>query len=118
MPHLLIDLHGCRRGLRSIAATRRLLGELARASGMTAISAPQARRLEEGGVAGFVIIAESHISAHTAPQSGRAWVDVFSCKEFERGALMGAVRACYEPTSVEVRWLDRGDLAADIEVGA
>lgn len=33
--------------------------------------------------AGIVILAESHISVHIAHESGRAFIDLFSCKEFE-----------------------------------
>jgi len=38
---------------------------------------------EEWGVSGFVIIAESHISIHTFPDKGHAFIDIFSCKQFD-----------------------------------
>src|SRR2546429_8932130 len=37
----------------------------------------------EWGVRGFVIIAESHISIHTFPDRGSAFVDVLSFKQFD-----------------------------------
>jgi S-adenosylmethionine decarboxylase len=37
----------------------------------------------EWGVSGFVIIAESHISIHTFPDRNTAFVDIFSCKQFD-----------------------------------
>lgn len=33
------------------------------------------------GVTAFAIIAESHISVHTWPESSKAFVDVFTCQE-------------------------------------
>lgn len=65
--------------------------------GMTRIAPPQVMPVE-GGMAGLVLIAESHISVHylplrthiePVPEAGdvtwpdpRAWVDLFSCKLF------------------------------------
>ena len=41
---------------------------------------------EDGGVSGFIMIAESHISIHTYPFDSQAsgfYADIFSCKRFD-----------------------------------
>lgn len=37
---------------------------------------------DKGGITGFVLIAESHISIHTFPHNGFLSADVYSCKPF------------------------------------
>ena len=38
---------------------------------------------DKGGITGFVLITESHISIHTFPHEGFFTADVYSCKQFE-----------------------------------
>jgi S-adenosylmethionine/arginine decarboxylase-like enzyme len=45
---------------------------------------------------GFVVIAESHISVHV--QGDRAFVDCFSCRRFNWGAVVGAARRTFGGT--------------------
>ncbi len=63
----------------------------------------------EGGVTGFVLLSESHISCHTYPEHGFAALDLYCCRDLadwpwaERlGELLGAGR-------VSVRAMDRGE---------
>jgi S-adenosylmethionine decarboxylase len=91
--HLIVDLFDCRRSvLQSEAAVRRFLDATPEKIGMTKIAGPFVVRFEpkdvkkrrEWGISGIVIIAESHISAHTYPYTGSAKVDIYSCKDFDR----------------------------------
>lgn len=62
-----------------------LLHNLPRALGMHAIAAPLVvevgpkNRKDPGGLSGFVLIAESHVSFHTFPSRGFVTVDVYTC---------------------------------------
>ncbi len=46
---------------------------------------------ERFGVSGVVILCESHAAVHTYPDLGQAFVDLFSCRAFDRGAVTGVV---------------------------
>ena len=45
-----------------------------------------------GGYIGWAIIAESHISIHYTTKPQQLWLDIFSCKEFDIGVVMGLAR--------------------------
>jgi S-adenosylmethionine decarboxylase len=89
-PHLTLDLSECdRRKLSDLSHIYDLLDELPDVIGMHKITAPYtfiyhpAHNPSEWGVSGFVIIAESHVSIHTFPDRGHAFLDIFSCKQFD-----------------------------------
>jgi len=88
-PHLVLDLADCNfTTLNSIDECFKFLYTLPEIIGMTKITQPYVFRYpgkfpEDGGITGMVIIAESHISVHTYPLKGYAFVDVFSCKNFD-----------------------------------
>ena len=81
--------------------------------GMTKIAPPYVCRYvgekpQDWGVSGFVLIAESHISAHTFPEHGYVWVDVFSCKEFDAEAAIEDIRERFQLREWQVHTLPRG----------
>ena len=83
---LVIDGHGCDRArLPTPKVTRRFLDEFPSRIRMTKIVPPAVYTYhgptpEDWGVSGFVIIAESRISAHAFPDRRCVNIDVFSCK--------------------------------------
>lgn len=58
--------------------------------------------IEDAGLSGFVILAESHLSIHTYPHRGLAYVDLFSCRSFDIEAAAAAVQEAFGG-QVEVR---------------
>ncbi|MFQ5627345.1 MAG: adenosylmethionine decarboxylase [bacterium] len=79
--HLLLDLEDCnRRLLNSKSAMLRLCRECAKTMGVRVVQSGS-HKFEPRGVTAFVIIAESHISIHTWPESGKAFMDIFTCQE-------------------------------------
>ena len=79
--HFLIDLEGC--SAKLLNDKDRLLKLCRDLAGLIG-----ARVLKEGvyqfkpqGITAFVVIADSHISIHTWPESGKAFLDVFTCSE-------------------------------------
>jgi S-adenosylmethionine decarboxylase len=83
------------------------------AIGMTKIAPPYVCRYvgtkpEDWGVSGFVLIAESHISAHTFPDRGYLWVDVFSCKSFDADEAIRDIRERFRLSEWRVHTLPRG----------
>lgn len=86
--HFMLDGYGCSRdSLKDAAALRALLYELPASMGMHTISdavvvevGPKNRK-DPGGLSGFVLIAESHISFHTFPERGFVTIDVYTCQD-------------------------------------
>jgi S-adenosylmethionine decarboxylase len=83
------------------------------AIGMTKIAPPYVCRYtgakpEDWGISGFVLIAESHISAHTFPEHGYLWVDVFSCRTFDADAAIDDIRERFQLREWQVHTLPRG----------
>jgi S-adenosylmethionine decarboxylase len=81
--------------------------------GMTKIAQPhiteyKAKQPDDSGISGFVLIAESHISIHTFPRKCFAWVDIFSCKGFDRTPAIEFIRETFKLEHMVVQQLDRG----------
>ena len=62
----------------------------------------------EWGISGFVIIAESHVSIDTFPDRGHAFVDIFSCKQFDLNKAMNYVVSNLEARRADKKLSARG----------
>ena len=90
-PHLTLDLYGCDKdSLNDHEKIYKLLDELPGMIGMHKFSDPNVTQIpkmensfDQGGVTGFVILVESHITIHTFPADQFASIDIFSCKKFD-----------------------------------
>lgn len=85
--HLMIDAyHADPQTLDDKAALTTLLHDIPVKMGMHTISDPLVVRVGEknvkdpGGLSGFVLIAESHISFHTFPKRKFVTIDVYTCQ--------------------------------------
>ncbi len=85
--HLMVDGYGATKEvLADQTLLTTLLTELPDAMGMHTICAPVVVEVgpqnhkDSGGVSGFVMIAESHISFHSFPNRGFITVDVYTCQ--------------------------------------
>ena len=79
--HLIVDLEECDpKALASRASMLKLCHGVADILGSRVLKSA-AHQFEPAGVTAFVLIAESHISVHTWPESKKAFFDVFTCKE-------------------------------------
>ena len=77
--HCILELYGCDRArLDDEAFLRDTITTAAKRAGATLLNLIT-HRFEPQGVTGLALLAESHISIHTWPESGYAAVDVFTC---------------------------------------
>lgn len=81
--------------------------------GMTPITEPKVVGyngpiVEDAGVSGFVIIAESHISIHTFPNRSFVNIDIFSCKSFDNDRALADAKKLFDLQDVKTWLLDRG----------
>ncbi len=77
--HCILELYDCdSRKLDDEAFLRDAITTAAKRAGATLLNLIT-HRFEPQGVTGLALLAESHISIHTWPESGYAAVDVFTC---------------------------------------
>ncbi len=115
-PHLTLDIYGCKReALGDVDIIRDILDELPDILNMTKIVEPSVNYYEgkpdsfdKGGISGFVIIAESHISIHTFVEQQFASIDIFSCKEFDIEKSVEYLTGKLGGTKVEKNLITRG----------
>lgn len=111
--HLTIDAQDCnKKRLVNTKFIYRLLDRLPSVLSMTKMTLPYVVEWKDKfastpGISGFVMIAESHISIHTFPDQNYAFIDMFSCKQFDAEAaaefIMGALEAKKAEKNVIVR---------------
>jgi S-adenosylmethionine decarboxylase len=97
------------------AALRDLLDRLPAEMGMHAICAPVVVAVgancikDPGGLSGFVMIAESHISFHTFPGRGFVTIDLYTCQtDLDRDATVARLMAAFGLVDADVYVQDRG----------
>ena len=59
------------------------------------------------GISGFVIIAESHVSIHTYPETNKLFMDLFSCKAFDSELLINFVKKTFDIKIIKKNILKR-----------
>lgn len=75
--HIIADLYDCT-NLSNNSSVREILLQSAKESKGTVLHT-KFHDFEPQGLTGYILLAESHISIHTWPESGYAAVDVFTC---------------------------------------
>lgn len=106
--HLILDLEGCNpRLLDSKQAMLRLCRHVARLMGARILRSA-GHRFSPKGVTAFCVIEESHISIHTWPEAGRAFIDVFTCQaRFDKQRTVEFIIAFTEATGGRLTLLMR-----------
>jgi S-adenosylmethionine decarboxylase len=118
--HLTADLHGCRCApawLLDAAALGRACTDAVHAAGLQPVGQLfhefPATAHGPGGVTATVLLAESHLCVHTWPEQRAVTLDVYVCNfgadhSGKARALMDALLALFDPTTVERHALQRG----------
>lgn len=79
--------HGAPHGpLNDPGLVHAALVEAAASAGLTAVASTH-HAFEPQGLSAVVLLSESHIAAHTWPETGRAYVTLTSCKAMSRQAI-------------------------------
>ena len=70
---------------------------------------------QPGGITGMVLLAESHVAIHTWPELQAVTLDIYVCN-FSRDnttsaeKILNLLLQAFNPTSPDIRRLNRGDL--------
>ena len=114
--HLMIDGYSASGPLmRDAGALRGLLEVLPAEMGMHAICTPVVVEVgpnclkDPGGLSGFVMIAESHISFHTFPGRGFVTIDLYTCQSgLDRQGTIDRLMRAFRLDDAEVHVQERG----------
>lgn len=82
-------------------ALSRLLLDLAASMGLTPVAQPVVAPARDG-LAGIVLLAESHAAIHVDRAACEAMIDVFSCRPLDGAAAADRVRTALQAT--DLRW--------------
>lgn len=113
--HLTLDAYGCDpKALDNKKLILRVLDELPELIKMHKISKPQVikaspnDRKDPGGISGFVMIAESHISIHTFPKKMFLTMDIYSCNMFDVAFCERYLKKIFKFQKLEKHLIKRG----------
>ncbi len=121
----MVDCYGCNKEkLSDIDLIFNALDTMPEQIGMTKIMPPyvfkyQGAVPEDWGVSGVVLITESHITIHTFPDKLHAFIDIFSCKDFDTAPATAFVIDLFEAANYDVQLSTRGmEFPHDIQKAA
>ncbi len=114
--HLTIDgYRGNKEKLNSFEIVFNVLDKLPGELGMGKLTtpyvviAPPVTKKDQGGLSGFVMIAESHISIHTFPEKGFISADVYTCKnDMDTDKIINYFKTSFGLEDVETNFVVRG----------
>lgn len=114
--HLLFDGYNCdNKKLADKQHLENLLKELPKEMGMQTISPEvvvevgELNEKDSGGISGFVMIAESHISFHTFPNRRFVTADVYTCQnDLDDKKFISKLAAAFSCTDYDAKVIPRG----------
>ncbi|MFH1387440.1 MAG: S-adenosylmethionine decarboxylase [bacterium] len=105
---LILDCFGCpKEKLADMATVFTALDKMPAKLGMDSKAEPKVfsysgEGIENDGVSGVIMVNESHISIHTFPDKGQAFVSIFSRQEFDPEAAKQELIRLFEAKKHEV----------------
>jgi len=105
--HLLLDLYQATH-LCDIEIIEKALLAAAEACNATVLQSKLHCFGKEQGITGMLLLAESHISIHTWPETEFAAVDIFMCGNCDPMLAIAPIKQYLSPKKIDIRVLDRG----------
>jgi S-adenosylmethionine decarboxylase len=105
--HVLLDMYGAQH-LTDEAAIDRALREAAHVCGATVLEMRLHSFGHGQGITGVAILAESHISIHTWPETGFIALDVFMCGQCDARQSVEVLKAHFKPERMDIQEISRG----------
>lgn len=112
--HYLVEFSKCHAAsLSRVGEVQDILLDAARKSDATIID-HHFHQFQPHGVSGVILIAESHFSIHTWPESGYVAVDIFTCgSQLKADRAIEVLKKRFEADEVQVREVPRGTELSD-----
>ena len=105
--HLLVDLWGAQ-NLTDAGVIEAILCEAVTATGATLLRIDLHTFHSSGGVTGIAILAESHMSIHTWPETGYVAIDIFVCGSCDAYKAIPVLERGFDPQSLQLSEHKRG----------
>ena len=111
--HALFDCAACDiERVKSKANVRDFLAEMVREIDMVPFGAPYIERfathdIDKSGISFFQMIETSNISGHLCEANGDAYIDIFSCKEYDTRLAQEIIEKYFGPAKVTLRFITR-----------
>lgn len=109
--HLMLDCSGCNDNIRSKEQIYNFVKEMVKEIDMIAHGEPIIEYMlpddPKAGYSLFQLITTSNISAHFVEPNNTAYIDVFSCKEFDTNIAQEVVNRYFNPTKVRKIFITR-----------
>ncbi|MBI5147553.1 MAG: adenosylmethionine decarboxylase [Parcubacteria group bacterium] len=87
----------------------KLMTEIVEKLSMTALKRPDIFKFPHpGGITGFHLIAESHVSIHTWPEKKYFSLDVFSCRDFDEKKVQEIIYRKFRVADYYHETIERG----------
>jgi S-adenosylmethionine decarboxylase len=105
--HLIIDVWGAC-DLDRMPLIDAMLREVVREVGATLLRLDLHHFEPNGGISGVALLAESHVSIHTWPETGYAALDIFVCGDCEAHKAIPVIKRALRPERVTLAEHKRG----------
>ena len=99
--HLIVDLYNAS-DIDDIAHVESALIDCVKAASATLLHIHLHHFTPNNGVSGVAVLAESHISIHSWPETGYAALDVFMCGDADPHRTIDVLRRAFRPGRIEV----------------
>ena len=99
--HLIVDLYNAS-DIDDIAHVESALIDCVKAAGATLLHIHLHHFTPNNGVSGVAVLAESHISIHSWPETGYAALDVFMCGDADPHRTIDVLRRAFRPGRIDV----------------
>jgi len=99
--HILADLYDCRgdeKYLTKVSIVKKKVLQMVKRAGFVVVTSrfhkfAPGSGAADGGITGVIVVSESHLAIHTWPEAeGLVNVDIFSCRQFDAGAVLAFLR--------------------------
>lgn len=109
--HLLVNAKACSKNLiGSSPHIYRFTKDLVKEIDMVAYGEPQIQHFGSGNKAGYTLIQlihTSNISGHFCDETGDAYIDIFSCKDFCEYKAKEVIKCYFKPTIIRSKLILR-----------
>lgn len=116
-PHLMIDAYGCnQKSLNDVGLIYDVMERITKLIKMNPITPPIIKRatqkditrLEDTGVSGIIMFAESHFSFHGFDKKRFFVADIFSCKKFDLEIVKAELKKTFKAKKIQTHFVQRG----------
>ncbi|MEP3246309.1 MAG: adenosylmethionine decarboxylase [Sneathiella sp.] len=107
--HLVVDLWEAS-GLNDKVLIEKALKECVHVSGATLLHF-HIHQFEPNGLSGVAVLAESHISFHSWPDTGYMALDIFMCGNTEPHKCIDILKKAFNPGNIQINEIKRGILS-------